>query len=79
MDVRYEALYVAVVRQVFADVAYGTNGKGMESAAWLEVSSLVDADSTPRYGMQSRRHAPTTSTIDENTRRRWARARIKEA
>ena len=44
MDARYEALYAAVVRQAFADVAHGTNGKGMDAAAWLELAGLVDAD-----------------------------------
>ncbi len=79
MDQRYVDLFAAVVRQAFYDVAHGTTrGKGMDAAAWLVLAGLVDPDGTPRYGTPGTRHAPATSTIDENTRRRWARARIKE-
>ena len=78
MDQRYVDLFAAVVRQAFYDAAHGQHGKGMPAAEWLELAGLVDADGTPRYGMPRRRHAPTTSTIDENTRRRWARAGMKE-
>ncbi len=80
MDARYEALYAAVVRQAFYDAAHDEHHpRPMDAAAWLELAGLVDADGTTRYGTPIRRHAPTTSTIDENTRRRWARARMKEA
>ncbi len=79
MDQRYVDLAAAIVRQAFHDAAHDTTrGKGMDAAAWLELAGLVDADGTPRYGTPGTRHAPTTSTIDENTRRRWARAHMKE-
>ncbi len=79
MDQRYVDLVAAMVRQAFSDAAHDyLHARHMDAAAWLELAGLVDADGTPRYGMPIHRHAPTTSTIDENTRRRWARARMKE-
>ncbi len=54
MDQRYVDLAAAIVRQAFADVAHGTQGKGMDAAAWLELAGLVDPDGTMRYGMPRR-------------------------
>ncbi len=51
MDARYEALYAAVVRQAFHDVAHDYHGKGMDAAAWLRLAGLVDPDGMMRYGM----------------------------
>ncbi|HZG68964.1 MAG TPA: hypothetical protein VEZ12_19665 [Herpetosiphonaceae bacterium] len=80
MDQRYVDLAAAMVRQAFADAAHDYHHpRHMAAARWLELAGLVDADGTTRYGTPIHRHAPTTSTIDENTRRRWARARMKEA
>ncbi len=80
MDQRYVDLFAAVVRQAFYDAAHDyEHPRHMDAGAWLDLAGLVDADGTTRYGTPIRRHAPTTSTIDENTRRRWARAGMKEA
>ncbi len=75
MDARYEALYAAVVRQAFHDVAHHYHhARHMEAAAWLELSGLVDADGTSRYGTPRRQRNGTTTTEDYNVRRRIERA-----
>ena len=80
MDQRYVDLFAAVVRQAFTDAAHHyQHPRHMDAAGWLELAGLVDADGTTRYGTPGRRRNTTTSTIDENTRRRMARARMKEA
>ncbi len=74
MDQRYVELAAAIVRQAFSDAAHCYHGKGIDAAAWLELSGLVDADGTSRYGTPRRQHNGTTTTEDYNTRRRIERA-----
>ncbi len=75
MDQRYVALAAAIVRQAFYDAAHDyRHTRHLDAAEWLEMAGLVDADGTSRYGTPRRQHKRTTTTEDDNVRRRIQRA-----
>ncbi len=79
MDQRYVDLFAAVARQAFYDAAHDyLHPRHMDAAAWLELAGLMADDGSLPYGPPGPRRNTTTSTTDENTRRRWARAGMKE-